>query len=325
MTTVSPRNSRSADVTAYAPGGIGNIGPGLDVLGCALRGAGDTVTASWVDGTGVSIVNSGHDDISADVERNSCGIAAVAVLELSGSAELTRERCIALSVTKGLPLEAGQGGSSASAVAAALAVNELLLRSGADGLDDIALMKAALVAETAVAGKHLDNIAAAMLGGVVCVRSADPPDVSRVPVKMDLWFALAHPDIRIRTADARSALPQFYPRDMLVAQLASVASLVNAFATGDLELLGRAMVDHVAELPRSALVPGFREAKTAALEAGALGASFSGAGPTTFAMCASEATAIAAAEAMRWAFNASGRHCNSRVATIDFAGAVIHA
>ena len=282
------------------------------------------MTASWIEGRGVLILDSGHNEISHDATLNSCGIAAIAVLELGGATEMVAEKALAISVRKGLPLEAGQGGSSASAVAASVAVNELLRRAGLDGIDEVALMQAALIAETTVAGKHLDNIAAAMLGGIICVRSADPPDVARIPVGADLWFALAHPDIRVRTADARAVLPQFYPRDTLISQLASVAAMVTALVTGDLELLGRAMVDHVAEIPRSALVPGFHEAKRAALDVGALGASFSGAGPTTFALCASESKALAAAEAMRWAFNAAGRECNSRVATIDFSGAVIN-
>jgi homoserine kinase len=306
-----------AGVVAHAPGSIGNLGPGLDVLGCAITGAGDDVHAWWVDAPGVVIADPGHPELPDDPDRHACGIAARAVLARAG----IDDRGVALRVHKGLPLSAGQGGSGASAVAAAVAVNALLERADADPLDDATLLIAALEAEAQVAGRHLDNLAASLLGGVVCVRGIDPPDVARVPVATPLWFALAHPAIAVRTADARAVLPQFVPRAMAIAQLASVASLVTGLATGDLALIGRALVDHIAEPPRSALVPGFHDAKQAALEAGALGASLSGSGPTTFAACADEPTALAVAEAMRWAYEAAGVACGSRVATMDLEGA----
>jgi homoserine kinase len=132
---------------------------------------------------------------------------------------------------------------------------------------------------------------------------------------------LAHPDVRVRTADAREVLPQFVPRATLIAQLANVAAQVSALATGDLELLGRSLTDHYAEPARAGLVAGFYAAKQAALEAGALGGSFSGSGPTTFMVCASESIALAVAEAMRWTYEVSGVTCTARVATIDFEGA----
>jgi len=304
-------------VLAYAPGGIGNLGPGLDVLGCAITGAGDEVHAWWTDQPGVLVVDAGHPDLPSDPSQNACAIAARAVLERA----VGIEQGIALRTIKGLPLAAGQGGSSASAIAAAVAVNQLVVMRGGDGLDRVGLLQAGLEAEATVAGRHLDNVASALMGGVICVRGIDPPDVSHVPVRMDLWFALAHPSIRVRTADARAVLPLSFPRATMIAQLASVASLVNALCIGDHALFGRSLVDLVAEPARASLVPGFGAAKQAALEAGALGVSFSGSGPTTFAACDTEIAALAAAEAMRWAFEAAGHSCSTRVATIDFEGA----
>jgi homoserine kinase len=312
-------NDAGAGVIAYAPGGIGNLGPGLDVLGCAITGAGDQVLAWWTDRPGVVVVDAGHPDLPTEPSQNACAIAARAVLDRAVGIDAARG--IALRTMKGLPLAAGQGGSSASAVAAAVAVNQLVVMAGGDSLDRVGLLQAGLESEAAVAGRHLDNVASALMGGVICVRDIDPPDVSNVPVNMDLWFALAHPSIRVRTADARAVLPSLFPRSTLVAQLASVASLVNALCIGDSALFGRSLVDLVAEPARSTLVPGFRAAKLAAMDAGALGVSLSGSGPTTFAACASEREALAAAEAMRWAYEAAGHSCNTRVATIDFEGA----
>lgn len=304
-------------VVAYAPGSIGNLGPGLDVLGCALTGAGDEVVARWNSGVGVHIVDAGLRELPIEADRHACGIAAQAVLSVTGH----HERGVSLSVRKGLPLAAGQGGSGASAIAGAVAVNALLQCSGHDSLDNIALLTAALESETRLAGRHLDNLAASLLGGVVCVRNIDPPDVSQVPVAQEFWFALAHPGITLRTTVSRAVLPDYYTRETVIVQLGNVASLVTALVTGDMALLGRALDDRLAEPPRALLVPGFPQAKRAALEAGALGVSLSGSGPTTFAACETEAMAQAAAEAMRWAYEAAGVSCATRVATIDHAGA----
>ncbi len=314
---MSARDHERGGIVAYAPGSIGNLGPGLDVLGCALTGLGDEVHAWWTDGPpGVTIVDAGHPELSTDPARHACAIAVQAVLDRSAPVA----RGLALAVTKGIPLAGGQGGSAASAVAAAVAVNQLIIHAGGVGLNAAGLLEASLVAESTVAGRHLDNVAPSLLGGVTCVLALDPPDVVPVPVKTPLWFALALPDIQLRTADARAALPPSVPRDVVVRQLANVAALVTGLASGDLSLVGRALVDHIAEPVRAALVPGFAEAKAAALRAGALGASLSGSGPTTFAACASVETARLAADAMRDAYVSAGRACSVRIATIDFDG-----
>ncbi|MBC8088465.1 MAG: homoserine kinase [Phycisphaerae bacterium] len=309
--------AHTRSVIAYAPGSIGNFGPAIDVLGCALTGAGDEVRAAFNNTSEIIVDDAGHPSLSNDPLLHTSAIAAREVLSRAGLAG----HGVTLAVTKGLPLSGGQGGSAASAIAAAVAVNVLVSDAGKDSLDTHALLSAALVAESTVAGRHLDNLAPSLLGGVCCVRSIDPPDVSRVQVNMPLWIALAHPAVQVRTADARGVLPQFVPRAMLIDQIANVAAQVSALATGDVELLARALTDHYAEPARAPLVPGFYEAKRAGLEAGALGGSFSGSGPTTFMVCAAESTALAVAEAMRWAYEVAGVACTARVATIDFEGA----
>src|SRR3954447_23243692 len=116
--------SGQQSVTVFAPGGVGNVGPGLDILGLALAGHGDTVRAEWSDRAGVVILDPGHPDLPRDARRHTSGLAATAVLELAGS--IHSGTGVALTVCKGLPLSGGQGGSAASAVAAAVAVNTLL-------------------------------------------------------------------------------------------------------------------------------------------------------------------------------------------------------
>lgn len=304
--------------SAFAPGSIGNVGPGLDVLGAAVTGAGDTVVAEWCDTPGITIREAGAPDLPRDAAAHTSGVAALAVIRMVTSLGNTAPaNGIALRVHKGLPQSAGQGGSAASAVAAAAAVNALL---GAP-LDERALLSACLEAEESVAGRHLDNIAPSLLGGIVLVRSLDPIDVVSLPVPDSLRIVLAHPNQRLRTSEARAVLPPDISRATAIHQCAQVGAMVAALFAGDLPLLGRATDDRIAEPARAALLPRFLEAKDAALRAGALGASISGAGPTAFALCDGEAVADRVAVAMRDAYAAGGVEARVRVARVDVEGA----
>ncbi len=305
-------------VTAFAPGGVGNIGPGLDILGLALSGPGDMVRAEWTEVPGIQILDPGHRDLPHDPARHTAGLAARAVIERAGPSHCG-ERGIALTVTKGLPLSGGQGGSAASAVAGAVAVNALLGRP----LDSSALIASALAAEESVSGRHADNIAPALLGGIVLIRSLDPLDLIELPVPDELLVVVARPDQQLRTADARFVLPAEISRGAAVYQAAQVGAMVAALASGDYALLGRAIDDRIAEPVRTPLLPGFREAKLAALEAGALGSSISGSGPTAFALVRGHAAGERVAAAMAAAYGACGQRSQVRVAEIDRMGARI--
>lgn len=305
-------------VRAFAPASIGNLGPGLDVLGCAVTGAGDTVMTQWCDAAGVVVRDPGHPDLPTDPALHASAIAATAVLRqaLGGGIRLPASG-IALTVRKELPLSAGQGGSAASAVAGAVATNALC----GSPLPADALLDACLVAESTVAGRHLDNLAPSLLGGICLVRSMDPIDVVRLAAPEGLYIVLAHPAQRLRTAEARAVLPDFVDRATALHQAAQVGAIVAALASGDLALLGRAIDDRIAEPARAPLIPGFREAKTAALAAGALGASISGAGPTTFALAGDLACAQAVAAAMEAAFASRAITSSVRVCEVDRVGA----
>jgi len=305
-----------ARARAFAPGSVGNVGPGLDILGLALSGAGDEVAAERLgrggDG-GIVLRDPGHPDLPADPRRHTAALAAAAVLRRAGAAGLG----LALAVRKGLPLSAGQGGSAASAVAGAVAVNRLL----GDPLGRREILAACLEAEQAVAGRHADNVAPSLLGGIVLIRSLDPPDLVSLPVPAELRVVLAHPDCRLRTRDSRAVLPRSVPLETALHQAAQVAAMVAALAAGDYALLGRALDDRVAEPARAPLVPGFGRAKAAALEAGALGASISGSGPTVFALARGDASAQAVAAAMGAAYAAEGIEARVHVEQVDRAGA----
>jgi homoserine kinase len=305
-------------VTAFAPGGVGNIGPGLDILGLALAGRGDTVQAEWSDEPGIHIIDSGHRDLPRDATRHTAGLAAAAVIQRAGD-KRCRERGIALMVKKQLPLSGGQGGSAASAVAGAVAVNALL----GSPLERLDLLSAALDAEERVSGRHADNIAPALLGGIVLIRSLDPLDVVELPVPEELWVVVACPDQQMRTADARSVLPDQISRAAAVHQAAQVGAMVAALASSDFALLGRSIDDRIAEPVRMPLLPGFREAKQAALDAGALGSSISGSGPTAFALVQGQEAGERVARAMAAAYGGTGLPSDVRVARIDRVGALV--
>jgi homoserine kinase len=308
---------RSPDgVTAFAPGGVGNIGPGLDILGLALAGPGDTVRAEWIEEAGVHILQAGHPDLPTDCMKHTAGVAATAV---AAGAGISLRGGIGLTITKGLPLSGGQGGSAASAVAAAVAVNRLL----DDPLDRLALVSACLEAEEGVSGRHADNIVPSLFGGIVLIRTLDPMDLVQLPVPAELRVVLARPDQRLRTAQARSVLPDSVPRSVAMHQAAQVGALVAALGSSNYELLGRAIDDRIAEPVRSRLLPGFTEAKAAALGAGALGCSISGSGPAVFALVRGTERGQEVARAMAKAYDDCGIENEVRVAQIDRAGARI--
>jgi homoserine kinase len=276
------------------------------------------VIAEWCDDDGIVVRDAGHPDLPTDPSLHSSAIAAAAVLRqaLGGGAHAP-SRGIALTVKKELPLSAGQGGSAASAVAGAVAVNALC----GFPLPSDALLEACLIAESTVAGRHLDNLAPSLLGGICLIRSMDPIDVISLPVPESLVVVLAHPAQRLRTAEARAVLPSVVDLKLALHQAAQVAGIVAALASGDLALLGRSIDDRIAEPARAPLIPGFHEAKAAALTAGALGASISGAGPTTFALAGDLACARAVAVAMEAAFAAQAVEARVRVCEVDRIGA----
>jgi homoserine kinase len=304
-------------VTAYAPGGVGNVGPGLDIMGLAVAGLGDTVRAEWTAEPGIRVMDPGHDALPREAERHTSALAARAVLERAGGGRAGRG--LALYVRKELPLSGGQGGSAASAVAAAVAVNALL----GGPLDRTALVEACLTAEEAVAGRHADNIAPALLGGIVLIRSMEPLDLVQLPVPEELFVVLVRPDQQLRTLEGRSVLPREVSRAVAMHQAAQVAAVVAALAAGDYALLGRAIDDRIAEPARAPLLPGFPEAKAAGLAAGALGSSISGSGPTAFALVRGRDSGDRVGAAMAAAYAGRGMSCDVRVAPVDRVGAQI--
>ncbi len=161
------------------------------------------------------------------------------------------------------------------------------------------LMSCAFEGERIGAGSaHGDNIGPAVYGGFVLVRVANPPDVIRLPVPPGLTAVVVHPDLEIETAKARALLGTTVPLSDAIRQWANLGTLVDALHRGDFAQLARSLEDTIAEPRRAPLVPGLAAIKQAALEAGALGSSLSGSGPSLFALCRDATSAAAVAAAM---------------------------
>jgi homoserine kinase len=265
-------------VTAFAPATVSNVACGFDVLGFALASPGDEVTAR-IAPAGVHIDDIVGDDgrLPRDAAKNTAGVAAHALLTAAGE-----HRGVALSIRKGLPLASGLGGSAASAAAAVVAVDALFdLRASVEMLITCALEGERLGAGSA----HADNIAPSICGGFVLVRRASPPDIIRLPVPAGLTAVVVHPDLEIETARARALLGDTVPLADAIRQWANLGALVDGLHRGDFAQISRSLEDTIAEPRRAALVPGLAVIKRAAAEAGALGCSLSGSGPSLFALC----------------------------------------
>jgi homoserine kinase len=279
-------------VTAFAPATVSNVACGFDVLGFALEQPGDEVTAELAP-SGVRIADISGDvgRLPRDAARNTAGIAALALLT-----KLGERRGVTLTIRKGLPLASGLGGSAASAAAAVVAVDALLDAN----LPPETLIACALEGERLGAGSaHADNSAPAVCGGFVLVRRPNPPDILQLPVPPGLTAIVVHPDLEIETSKARALLGDTVPLSDAVRQWANLGAFVHGLHRGDLALISRALEDTIAEPRRAPLVPGLAVVKRAAVDAGALGCSLSGSGPSIFALCASADGAPRVADAMR--------------------------
>src|SRR5258708_3045378 len=242
--------------TVFAPGSIGTVAPGFDILGLAVDDIGDTVTPELIDGHDTIIPVRDHDAslVPTDPRQN----------VVSGAH--------------------GSGGSRGFEPARVLPI------------------EGALDGEMPASGRHLDNIAPITMGGLVLSRIAQPIDVIKLPILDDWHIALVTPHVRVETKAARAILPMEWARGEWITQMANVAAMVHAFATGDGALLRRALDDRSAEPRRASLIPHFYEVKQAALDAGAFGCSISGSGPTVFAITSKDDVSRIAA-AMQEAFD----------------------
>lgn len=299
-------------IQVFASATVANVGPGFDVLGFALENIGDVVEARKVSKQGVKIIKILGDDsqLPMQAEENTAGIAALEVLK-----KLNPKEGVELRLEKRMPLSSGLGSSAASAVAGAYAVNLLF----GNKLKKEELIEPCLKAEIKVSGCHADNIAPSLFGGFVLIRSYDPLHI--VPLgSLDMHVIIAHPDYTITTKFARSVIPKKISLKKVVSNLGNLSTIIAAVFKNDVKLLGKGINDKIIEPARARLIPGFYEAKKAALSSGAYGCSISGAGPSVFAITDKKRKNKIIGKAMQEAFLKHGLESKIYVSKVNEEG-----
>jgi len=272
-----PTPSGLERATAFAPASVGNVAIGFDILGFAVDALGDRVTVTRRAEPGVVItgVRGIAGELPTDPERNTAGRALLAMQEI-----LRPGFGFAMEIEKGIPLGSGLGGSAASAVGAVVAANALLPQP----CSKLELLKFAMQGEAVASGSlHVDNIAPSMFGGLVLTVGIDHPRVKQIPVPDGIRAVIVHPHMFLSTKQARAILKRTVDLSDFVWQTANLAGFISGCYTNDLDMIRASFEDVVIEPQRQALIPGFPEVRRAAMDAGALGCSISGAGPTMFA------------------------------------------
>ena len=311
-------------VSVFAPATVANVGSAFDVLGFAIAEPGDTVTAkvSSTPGVTISSISGDNERLPREANRNTAGVSVLALLDHLRHKDPSRYGSvgITLDLSKGLPIGSGLGSSSASTVAAVLAANELL----GSPLSRQELLPFAMKGEEVACGAaHADNVAPALLGGFVLIRSYEPLDVVLLPAPSAAWTTVLSPELELKTQDARKVLKKNVTLASAISQWGNVAALVAGIYKNDVHLMGRALEDKIVEPERALLIPGYHDAKRAALESGASGCSISGSGPSLFALSDSQTSAINIGEAMKSAFAAIGVGSSVYVSQVNSQGATV--
>jgi homoserine kinase len=278
------------EIKIFCPATIANLSCGFDVLGLCLATAGDEMVIRKSDVKGVRITKIVGADLPLETEKNVAGVAALALLE-----EIETEFGFEIEIYKHIKAGSGIGSSAASSAGAVFGINELLGRP----FTRKELVKFAMQGEKLASGNaHADNVAPALLGGFTLVRSANPLDIIKIESPSELYATVVHPQIELKTSDARSVLKQTVSLKSAITQWGNVGGLVAGLYTQDYELIGRSLHDEIIEPVRSMLIPGFDLIKQTAYENGALGSGISGSGPSIFALSKGKENADKIAKAM---------------------------
>ena len=278
------------EIKIFCPATIANLSCGFDVLGLCLETAGDEMIIKKSNVKGVRITKIIGADLPLETERNVAGVAALAMLE-----NLETEFGFDIEIYKKIKAGSGIGSSAASSAGAVFGINELLGRP----FTRKELVLFAMQGEKLASGNaHADNVAPALLGGFTLVRSSNPLDIIKIESPSELYATVVHPQIELKTSDARSVLKQNVSLKSAITQWGNVGGLIAGLYTKDYELIGRSLHDEIIEPLRSVLIPGFDLIKQTALENGALGSGISGSGPSIFALSKGKETAEKIGKAM---------------------------
>ena len=302
-----------SSVKLFSPATVANLSCGFDVLGCCLDNVGDEMVISLVKEKGVRITKIDGADLPMETHINVAGVAVEALLEQLGD-ETTG---VEIEIYKKIKAGSGIGSSAASSAGAVWGVNHLL----GYPFSNKQLVAFAMEGEKLASGNaHADNVAPALLGGFTLVRSYTPLDVLKLHTPDDLVMTVIHPQIEVKTSDARKVIKPNITLKKAIHQWGNLGGFISGLYTGDYDLIGRSLEDVIVEPMRSILIPEFRKVKNAALENGALGCGISGSGPSIFALSKGEETAKKVAEAIREVYQTTGLEFDIHVSKINSEG-----
>ncbi len=302
-------------IKVFAPATVANVVCGFDVLGFAINAPGDEVIMKKVQSPGIRIIKITGDDgrLPLDPRKNTVSASVQHYLNHIGQPDLGLE----IELHKKMPIGSGLGSSSASTVAGLFAVNALL----GGLLSNRELIPFAMKGEELACGYgHADNVAPALLGGFVLIRSYEPLDIIQLPFPEELYAAVVYPEVDVPTKDAREMIRAKVLLKDAVVQMGNIAGLVAGLFQKDYDLIGRSMQDVLIEPIRSILIPDFYLMRGLAMEAGAIGFGISGSGPSVFALCKTLETAEKITNSLQAQLKSSGIKSLAFVSAVNSQG-----
>jgi homoserine kinase len=296
----------------FSPATVANVGPGFDILGFAIDQPGDLMTLEIISGNKHQVINQTPYNIPLEPEKNVAIVSLKAFLEHLGAGDKFR-----VTFHEKIPPGSGIGSSSASSAGSVFAANILL----GNPLARKELVPFAAKGEEAASGSpHADNVAPALLGGFVLVRSYNPLDLIEISTPVSLYCTVVNPDIQLATQESRKILKGNVPLSTAVEQAGNLAGLITGLLTADFRLIRDSLHDVIAEPARSFLIPGFEKLKEVAIKAGALGSSISGSGPSVFSLCPDRESSEAVAREFKKIFAEMDISCRVFISGINQEG-----
>lgn len=299
------------NITVHAPASVANMVCGFDVLGMALDEPYDIMKLTLIDEPVIRIIHTDEYNLPTEPEKNVAGAALQSLLD-----EYDQKVGFEVEVFKQIKPGSGLGSSAAGSAGAVVAANKLLNNHFSN--ED--LVRFAMSGEKVASGvKHADNIAPCIYGGITLIRSIFPLDIVQIPAP-DLFVTAVHPQIEVKTSDARQILRKEVLLKDAIRQWGNIAGLVAGLLKSDYDLIGRSLEDVIIEPVRSVLIPGFKEIKSKCKEAGALGGGISGSGPSVFMLSKDEVTAKSVGSIMEEVYNKLGIDQRTYVTKINKEG-----
>ena len=300
------------EIKIFTPATIANISCGFDILGLCLDTVGDEMIIKKTPEKGIIISKIIGQDLPLETKKNVAGVAGLALLE-----KVDIDFGFDIEIYKNIKPGSGIGSSAASAAGTVFGMNQLL--GNPFSLQE--LIPFAMEGEKLASGAaHADNVAPALLGGFTLVRSYNPLEIIKINSPKELFATVIHPQIEVKTADARSVLKRQISLKTAIRQMGNLGGLISGLYTENYGLIGNSLHDEIAEPYRSILIPEFDTVKKASAKAGALGGGISGSGPSIFALSKGKEIAEKVAKSMSAIYKNIGIDFDIHVSKINQEG-----